>query len=209
MNKPRSILPLVLCGLVLAAWPARSQSVRGSIVGRVTDAAKKPLPNADVILVDQETNRKRTATTNADGEFSATQLPAGEYYVETSAAGYRQFSCVVVLLIDQEIHIEIPLLPEKSVERVEVSGEAGLLKTESATLSNVIENRVIREVPLDGRNVYELTLLAPGSAPAAQGSAGSERGDFTFNVNGAREDANNYLLDGVFNGDPKLNGFAV
>src|SRR4029077_1443827 len=54
-----------------------------------------------------------------------------------------------------------------------------------------------------------LTLLAPGSEPAAQGSAGSARGDFTFNINGAREDANNYLLDGVFNGDPKLNGFAV
>jgi len=209
VNKPRSILPLVLCGLLLSAWPARSQSLRGSIVGRVTDASKRPLPNADVVLVDEETNRKRTAKTSANGEFAATLLPAGRYYVETSVAGYRQFSCVVALLINQEIHIEIPLLPEKSVERVEVSGEAGLLKTESATLTTVIQNREIRSLPLDGRNVYELTLLAPGLAPAAQGSAGSERGDFTFNVNGAREDANNYLLDGVFNGDPKLNGFAV
>ena len=209
VNKPRSILPLVLCGLLLSAWPARSQSLRGSIVGRVTDASKKPLPNADVVLVDEETNRKRTAKTSANGEFAASLLPAGRYYFETSAAGYRQFSCVVVLLINQEIHIEIPLLPEKAVERVEVSGEAGLLKTESATLSTVIQNREIRSLPLDGRNVYELTLLAPGLAPPAQGSAGSERGDFTFNVNGAREDANNYLLDGVFNGDPKLNGFAV
>ena len=209
MNKPRSILSLVLCGLLLCASPARSQSLRGSIVGRVTDASKKPLPNADVVLIDEETNRKRTAKTSANGEFGASLLPAGRYRVETSAAGYRQFVCVVVLLINQEIHIETPLLPEKSVERVEVIGDEGLLKTESATLSTVIQNRAIRSLPLDGRNVYELMLLTPGSVPAAQGSAGSERGDFTFNVNGAREDANHYLLDGIFNGDPKLNGFAI
>ncbi|HME91187.1 MAG TPA: carboxypeptidase-like regulatory domain-containing protein, partial [Myxococcaceae bacterium] len=162
-----------------------------------------------MVLIDEETNRKRTAKTSANGEFGASLLPAATYRVETSVAGYRQFSCVVVLLINQEIHIEIPLLPEKSVERVEVTGDEGLLKTESATLSTVIQNRAIRSLPLDGRNVYELTLLTPGSVPAAEGSAGSERGDFTFNVNGAREDANNYLLDGIFNGDPKLNGFAV
>src|SRR5207244_4045222 len=56
---------------------------------------------------------------------------------------------------------------------------------------------------------YELSLLLPGVVPAAPGSAGSVRGDFAINVNGGREDANNFLLDGVYNGDPKLNGFAV
>ncbi|HYO82917.1 MAG TPA: TonB-dependent receptor, partial [Bryobacteraceae bacterium] len=67
----------------------------------------------------------------------------------------------------------------------------------------------IRQLPLDGRNFYELSLLAPGTAPAAQGSAGSVRGDFAIHVNGAREDANNFLLDGIYNGDPKLNGIGV
>ena len=209
MNKLRSILPLALCGLLLSAWPARSQSLRGSIVGRVTDASNKPLANAEVNLVKEETNRGRTAKTGANGEFVVTLLPAGTYRVEASVAGYRKSSRTVVLQVNQEIDIEIPLLPEKSGERVEVTAEVGLLKTESATLSTVIQNREIRNLPLDGRNFYELTLLVPGSAPAAQGSAGSERGDFAFHINGAREDANNYLLDGVFNGDPKLNGFAV
>ena len=64
-------------------------------------------------------------------------------------------------------------------------------------------------LPLDGRNFYDLSLLLPGVVPAAQGSAASVRGIFAINVNGAREDANDFLLDGVYNGDPKLNGTAV
>ena len=83
------------------------------------------------------------------------------------------------------------------------------LKKDSASIGTVIENRQVVGLPLDGRNFYELTLLVPGAAPAAQGSAGSVRGDFAFSVNGAREDANNFLLDGVYNVDPKLNTFGV
>jgi outer membrane receptor protein involved in Fe transport len=181
----------------------------GSIIGRVTDFSKRPLADAEVLLVDEETNRKRSARTGTKGEFAVTLLPPGTYRVEASIAGYRKSSRTVVLLVDQEVNIEIPLLTARSVEHLEVSAVPGLLKTESATLSTVIQNREIRNLPLDGRNFYQLTLLVPGSAPAAQGSAGSQRGDFTFNMNGAREDANNYLLDGVLNSDPKLNGFAV
>ena len=83
------------------------------------------------------------------------------------------------------------------------------MKKESASLGTVIENRQITGLPLDGRNFYELSLLVPGAVPPAQGSAGSVRGDFAFSVNGAREDANNFLLDGVYNVDPKLNTFGV
>src|SRR2546425_4739056 len=134
MNKLRSILALALCGLLLSAWPARSQSLRGSIVGRVTDASNKPLANAEVNLVEEETNRGRTAKTGANGEFVVTLLPVGTYRVEASVAGYRKSSRTVVLQVNQEIDIEIPLLPEKSGERVEVTAEVSLLKTESATL---------------------------------------------------------------------------
>ncbi len=209
MNKLRLIVFLVPCALFLSAWPAQAQSIRGSIQGRVTDATNKPLANAEVRIVEEETSWNRNAKTGANGEFMVTMLPPGTYRVEASVAGYRKSSRTVMLLVDQEVDIRIPLLPEKSVERVEVTSAAGLLKTDSATLNTVIQNREILDLPLDGRNFYELALLAPGSASAAQGSAGSDRGDFAFNIDGAREDANNYLLDGVFNGDPKLNGFSV
>jgi hypothetical protein len=87
--------------------------------------------------------------------------------------------------------------------------QAEPLKKEAASLGTVIETRPITNLPLDGRNFYELSLLVPGAVPPAPGSAGSVRGDFSFSVNGAREDANNFLLDGVYNLDPKLNTFGV
>ena len=87
---------------------------------------------------------------------------------------------------------------------------AGDLKKDSSSIGTVIENRQVVGLPLDGRNFYELTLLVPGAAPAAPGSAGSVRGDFAFQCQrSAREDANNFLLDGVYNVDPKLNTFGV
>ena len=69
----------------------------------------------------------------------------------------------------------------------------------------MIDARQVAGLPLDGRNFLELSLLAPGATPAPQGSASSLRGDFAFTVNGAREDAQSFLLDGLYNIDPKLN----
>src|SRR5439155_467462 len=90
-----------------------------------------------------------------------------------------------------------------------VTAQRGAVKTDSAALGAVIDNRQIRGLPLNGRNFMELSLLVPGTVPAAPGSAGSVRGDLASNVNGAREDSNAFLLDGVYNGDPKLNTVGV
>ncbi len=199
----------LLLAVILCAIPARSQTLRGSIVGRVTDVSNQPVANILVTLTQEETNRARSTRTDANGEFAAVLLPVGVYRVEASGAGYRTTTRSVLLSIDQEVNIDMPLLPEKSTERVQVTSEAGLLKTESASLGTVVPNRQVQNSPLDGRNFYELGLLVPGVVPAAQGSAGSDRGDFTFNVNGGREDSNSWLLDGVYNGDPKLNGFST
>ncbi len=205
----RLSLASLACAIFLAAQPALAQTVRGAVVGRVTDAGGKPISSASVTLVDEETNRERSTTADSNGEFAVALLPAGAYRIEASSPNYRKSIRNVLLLVNQEINIEMPLLAETSSEQIIVTAQAGLLKTESATQSEVIQNRAIVNLPLDGRNFYELTLLVPGAVPPAQGSAGSDRGDFTFNINGAREDSNYFLLDGIFNSDPKLNGFSV
>jgi hypothetical protein len=186
-----------------------AQSLRGSIGGHVTDAAGRPLSGIALTVTEEHTGRTRNATSSGDGEFLVTLLPAGVYRVKATGSGYRPTSRTITLLVNQEVYVELPLLAATSRESVEVAGVAEVPKSESATLSTVIPNREIRNLPLDGRNFYELVLLVPGAAPAAQGSAGSVRGDLTFNINGAREDANYFLLDGVYNNDPKLNGFSL
>jgi hypothetical protein len=162
-----------------------------------------------VTVVETETNRSRTGGSDAHGEFLIALLPPGDYRLEAELAGYRKHIQRIVLGVNQRLRTEVRLVRGSSTEVVVVTANPGLLKTETAALGAVIENHQVRGLPLDGRNFIELSLLAPGTAPAAPGSAGSVRGDFAININGAREDSNNFLLDGIYNGDPKLGGFGV
>lgn len=202
-------MKLILLSVCLAVTPVYAQTLRGSVGGEVTDAAKKPLSDASVVLMQEETNKKRTAQTGAQGEFTITLLAPGTYRLEVESTGYRRHVQTVLLDVNQEVRVEVPLLAGKSTERVNVTATRSLVRADSASVGGVIDNRQVQGLPLDGRNFYELSLLLPGVVPPAEGSAGSVRGDFAININGAREDANNFYLDGVFNGDPKLNGTAV
>jgi len=187
---------------------AQGQTVRGVISGVVKDPAKAAISSASLAVVNEETGEKRSATTDSRGEFTVAGLLPGKYRVESEAKGFRKIGQFVTLEVDQDIRIEITL-PLGVGDYVDVTAAAPLIRQDSSALGGVIENRLIVGLPLDGRNFYELSLLLPGVVPPAQGSAGSVRGAFTINVNGAREDSNNFLLDGAYNGDPKLNGVSV
>ena len=200
-----STLPLIL----LLAANSNAQSVLGSIAGVVTDSSHQPLNGAAITLTEEATNKKRSALSDPHGEFLVTALPPGNYQLQVEHTGYRTHRQALTLAVDQEFHIEVPLLAGNRTDSVEVTATRAMVKTDSAALGALIENRNITGLPLDGRNFYELTLLVPGVAPAAPGSAGSVRGDLALNINGAREDSNNFLLDGIYNGDPKLNTFGV
>ncbi len=206
----RKIIGL-LCSLgFLASFaPAHAQSLKGSITGRVTDDAGKPLAGVRITVAHDETNKKRSAATDPDGEFVIALLPPGPYRLDAERGGYRKHVQPLALQVNQELRLELPLLPGAITEQIVVTAARGVLKTDAAALGSLIDNRHIRGLPLDGRNFLELSLLVPGAAPAAPGSAGSVRGDFAIHINGAREDSNLFLLDGVYNADPKLNGFGV
>ena len=203
--KIRTILLTVLLFQALG----RAQTVGGTITGVVTDSNYQPISGAAVQLNDEDTNRRRTTVSDLRGGFTISNLPPGRYHIEAEHDGFRKQAQYLTLEVDQELQIEMPLLPGQRTDSVQVTASAGLLRTESAALGSVIDNEKITGLPLDGRNFYELTLLLPGVVPAAPGSAGSTRGDFAVNINGAREDSNQFILDGVFNGDPKLNGVGV
>jgi Carboxypeptidase regulatory-like domain len=187
---------------------ARGQTVRGTIEGAVTDAAKHALASVPVLVSSEETGAKLTVTTNSRGEFTVAALLPGKYRVEIEQRGFSKYGRILTLEVDQELRLDVEL-QVAGRDSVEVTASPELIREDSSALGGVIENRLIVGLPLDGRNFYELSLLLPGVDPPAQGSAGSVRGAFTINVNGAREDSNNFLLDGAYNGDPKLNGVSV
>lgn len=199
-----AVLPLAFSTLSHAQ--THRATVRGT-VGNTT--AQTSLSGVTLRLVQEETGAVRTATSGAEGEFVVSSLPAGAYRLEVEAAGYKKYLQNLVLQVNQVLRVDVALEIGSLAEEVTVTAPPTELKKDSASLSTVIDNRQIAGLPLDGRNFFELSLLVPGTVPAAPGSAGSVRGDFAFNTNGAREDGNNFLLDGVYNIDPKLNTFGV
>jgi hypothetical protein len=205
-SKFSTLFLIVLSVLVPATIAA--QTHRASLRGTVYDPNKAAVTGATVTITSSATGDVRTTTSDSNGQFAILSLPAGEYEVRVEASAFRAHTEKIELFVNQEQRLDVDLLVGGTAYIVETP-YTPLLKKDSASLGNVIENRQITGLPLDGRNFYELSLLVPGAVPPAPGSAGSVRGDFAFSVNGAREDANNFLLDGVYNVDPKLNTFGV
>lgn len=159
-------------------------------------------------LVQEATNETRTTSADARGDYVFTLVRPGAYRLEVAHSGFQKSADNLVVRVNQA-RLDVMLsVAGASVDPIIVADAASPLKYD-ASLGATIDNRQITGLPLDGRNFLELSLLVPGAAPAAQGSAGSVRGDFAFSLNGSREDASNFLLDGVYNVDPKLNTFGV
>src|SRR5687767_11796933 len=186
-----------------------AQTHRASLRGTVYDPNQAAVTGAQVNLTSTATGDVRMTTTDSNGRFAITSLPSGEYEVTVEASSFNTHKEKVEVFVNQEQRLDVNLNVGTLAPQTVESPFTELLKKDSASLGSVIENRQITGLPLDGRNFYELSLLVPGAVPPAPGSAGSVRGDFAFSVNGAREDSNNFLLDGVYNVDPKLNTFAV
>jgi len=209
MTCRRLVLP-ALC-LLLAGWPAAglAQDVSSTLRGRVADPAGRTVAGAEVRVIDDAIGFSASTSTDDDGWYVLTGIRPGEYRVEVAQAGFRRHTQPLTLAVNADRRLDVTLQPGQITEIVQVTADAGLLDPLSTSLLTRVSPDRVANLPLDGRNFLELALLAPGAAPAAEGSAGSVRGDFAFSVNGAREDANVFLLDGVYNFDPKLNTVAV
>ena len=195
--------------LVLTAPVLASAQANGRIQGRIVDAQGSVIAGAQV-LVQGDGNGVRLATqSDDDGLFNVPSLAPGGYRVEVSQNGFRTQVQHATVRVNQALRLDVALQVGGASETVTVNAPSASFDRLTPMLAFRMDPEHIANLPLDGRNFLDLALLAPGTAPAAQGSAGSVRGDFAFNVSGAREDANAYLLDGAYNVDPKLNGVAV
>ena len=210
--KVRFVLSAILAValVVVAAAPAAAQTVRGSISGVVKDQSGAVISGAKVALISEDTGATRSATSGSEGRFSFASVPAGEYRIEIEHSGFAKLSHPITLQVNQHWQDDLSLqVGSAAASPVIVSTAPEVIKTATASLGTVVDNRQVTGLPLDGRNWVELGLLVTGVAPSAQGSAGSVRGNLALNVNGGREDANFFSLDGVYNGSPVLNGIGV
>lgn len=207
--KVRFVFGIIISLLCLSSV-SLAQNYRGSVRGRVTDSNGAAVKGAKISLIDQDTNETRNAVSNERGEYTFPLLRPASYRLHVEQTGFKKASENVIVRVNQEARLDMALsIGGLQSDPIIVSDSASPLKQDGAAQGAVIDNNQITGLPLDGRNFLELALLAPGTTPSAQGSAGSARGDFAFSINGAREDANNFLLDGVYNVDPKLNTFGV
>lgn len=200
---------VALTGLAATSARADAQTVQGSVQGRVTDPAGGAIGGAAVQITGEATGITVSVRSDDRGWFAVGPIGAGAYRLDVSRDGFKRHSQAVRLAVNQALRLDVRLEPGALSEVVTVTAPSGGLERLSASLVTRLSPEQLAQLPLDGRNFLDLALLASGSAPAAFGSAGSVRGDFTFNVNGAREDSNTYLLDGAYNFDPKLNTVGV
>jgi hypothetical protein len=204
MRAIRSLAVLILL-LHASASATYAQEHRASIRGVVLDPTSKGMAGVEVRVLREDTGESRSVRSDEAGGFSFPELPPAIYRVLVEHAGYGPFLARTELAMNQEVWVRVSLQVGRVIQAIDVNEPFIPVDRDTPALHTFIDERAITELPLDGRNFLELALLAPGAVPPPQGSASSARGDFALSINGAREDFNGFLLDGVYNIDPKLN----
>jgi hypothetical protein len=190
-----AVLGFALCGQLV--W---SQVNTGTISGTVRDASGAVLPGASVAVLNQDTGITRTVTSNAAGRYAAPALSLGNYQVTTQLAGFQtSVRSGVVLTVGSEQVIDVTLQVGAVTQTVEVTGEAPLIELSNANLGGLVNDEVIRDMPLNSRSWDTLAYTVPGVVKygAAGGGFNSGSGANKFSVSGARSYSNSFLLDGT------------
>ncbi len=201
-----ALLFVCLCTLV------RAQTPIGTLEGQVTDPAGALVSNAEVSVHNSQTGLTRTVHSSHQGTYHFSDLPIGLYLLEVKAQGFAPYSASSIRLdIGQVVSwpVQLQIASEHSV--VNVSGEAVAVDT-SQTIGNVVSEKQVVDLPLNGRDLTQLGLLQPGVAPMTAGLAeagGIARSGQAYAVNGQRPESNNYLLDGASNVDSVNGGYAL
>ncbi|HET9704061.1 MAG TPA: TonB-dependent receptor [Vicinamibacterales bacterium] len=193
-------------GIVLTlsfAVPALAQQ-RGSIGGKVIDAADLPLPGATITVTEQNTGFTRTVVTAAEGAYSIPNLEPGTYSVTVEMTGFATIKQSDLRLTSGlNIPLDIKMQVAGLQEQVTVTGQSPLVETKSSQIGGTLSSQEIEDVPSNFRNFTALTQLIPGITPNPAAST-FEGGQVV--ANGTPSQQNVYLLDGMYNNDDRLGG---
>src|SRR5438105_1077846 len=180
---------LVLFFGVVAVCFAQSTS---SISGAVTDSSGAVIPAAAVTVMNEETGVVNRQTTTDSGLFSFPALPVGTYTVTAEMKGFKtERRTRNVLVVNTPLTVDISLEVGSATDVVNVEANAEALQVENATVGNVISQKAIADLPLNGRNPMNLLVLEPGVVQRSANAQGSG-----VHVNGARDRSSNITIDG-------------
>lgn len=189
--------------------PAAGQTTYGTILGRVTDASDAGIPRATVTLINTGTQERRTVQSNGSGDYQFTNLVPGMYEVDFENAGFATLKRQnIQVTVQASVRIDAQLQVGNVTETINVDTTSPILETQPGALGQLVEGKQVQEMPLNGRNVFNLLILAPGVVP--QGSTGGNPlgnqsgGTFTNNtgfgnyqIGGGMGNQSAFYLDGV------------
>ncbi|MGH9664094.1 MAG: carboxypeptidase regulatory-like domain-containing protein [Bryobacteraceae bacterium] len=186
--------------LPISGW---SQQVSAAITGKVTDPTGAPIAGAKVTAIDRDRGTQWPTVTNGEGVYNLPRVPVGSYNIKVENKGFQTATqSDVTLQLNQIARLDFQMKIGNVSQSIEVTSAAPLLQTQSTQLGQVSDARTNVELPRATRNYVQLTLLAPGSIhpdPSTFKNGGTTANSGRPNVNGNREQANNFMLDGLDN----------
>src|SRR6266404_3263257 len=194
-------LPLMVTLFFTVAATALGQST-ATFQGSVTDQKGAVVPNATVIVRNQATGIERTVQTDSSGNFQLAALPAGMYSVEVQAQGFKSaavsdLSIEVARTVNKNFELQVGSLEQK----VNITADTPVIETATTSVGQVINQRTVQEIPLNGRHFVDLGLLIPGSVTPPQNGFLTAplrgQGSFGLNTAGNREDTVNFMINGI------------
>ena len=208
-------LLLLAVVFVCGAGIAYAQVSGGTISGQLTDASGAGVDGAQIVIVDEATNKAQHITSHGAGNFNAPNLDPGNYTVTISAKGFTTQHLHVLVEISKDTVVRLPLPVEGSTQQVDVSSSVSpIVDVDSSTLNQVVDGKTTRELPLNGRDWTMLAVLEPNVhttdnqiAISAGDNSRANRGVGTqITIAGTRPQQNIYRLDGIITNDYSGNG---
>jgi carboxypeptidase family protein len=184
-----------------------AQVATAELTGTILDSSGAAIGGANIRATNVATNVSRETTSDNTGNYRIPLLPPGDYTVSVEAPGFRKLvQTGITLQINQQARLDLTMQVGQVSETLEVTGQAPLLESESSSLGTVVNQKLVNELPLNGRNFIQLATLSPGVNGVGYSATGTimsgtrpddRRPGTEIFSNGNREGSNNFLYDGI------------